>query len=93
VAARKLLRACRRDRAVEAQAAWNAWRNMQDVGFQPGPELRAAVLGMQRHLLGPVPSSSWRGDELGRAFKAHRTAAKSTGRPRRSEVLPFLNAR
>lgn len=93
VAARNLLRACRRDHAVEALAAWNAWRNTQEVGFQSGPELRAAVLGLQRHILGPASSDSWRGDELARAFEAQRTAAKSASIARRSAVLPLLNAR
>lgn len=92
-AARKLRRACRRDHAIEAHAAWNDWRNTQEIGFRPGPELRAAVLGMQRYLLGPASSDSWRGDELARAFEAERAAAKSTGMPRRSAVLPMLNAR
>lgn len=91
VAARKLLRACGHHDAVAAQVAWSQWHNLQDASFRPGPELRAAVTGMQRCLFGPVTAGSWHGDELARAFDAERALSKtsSTGRP--SLVLPLLN--
>jgi hypothetical protein len=91
VAARKLLRACRHHDAAAAQAAWNQWHNMQDDKFLPGPELRAAVTGMQRCLFGPATAGSWRGDELARAFNAERALFKISSKGRPSSILPLLN--
>jgi hypothetical protein len=93
VAARKLLRACRHHDAVAAQTAWSQWHSMQDASFRPGPELRAAVTGMQRCLFGPATAGSWRGDELARAFDAECALSKTSGIGRPSPVLPLLNPR
>ena len=91
VAGRKLPRACRHHDAAAAQAVWNQWYNMQDASFRPGPELRAAVTGMQRCLFGPATAGSWRGDELARAFDAERALSKTSSIGRPSPVLPLLN--
>ena len=91
VAARKLLQACRHHDAAAAQAAWNQWFKMQDASFRPGPELRAAVTGMQRCLFGPATAGSWRGDELAKAFDAKRALSKTSSIGRPSPVLPLLN--
>ena len=93
VAARQLLRACRRNEAAPAATAWNAWRDTQGTGFQPGPELRAAILGLQRQLFGPVPAAPWRGDELVRAFNENPTAAKTSFSHTAASALPELNPR
>jgi len=91
VAARQLLRACRRNDAASAETAWNAWRDAQSVGFQPVPELRAPVLGLQRQLLGPPPATPWRGDGLARAFERHQATAKTSFSHKPASALPELN--
>jgi hypothetical protein len=101
VASRKLLGACRHQDAAAAQAAWNQWQNTQGPGFQPRPELRAAVTAMQRSLFGPAtPGSkvgsmvgSWRGDELAKAFDAERALSKTPSISRPLPILPLLNPR
>ena len=93
VAARQLLRACRRNDAAPAATAWNAWRDTQGTGFQPGAELRAAILGLQRQLFGPVPAAPWRGDDLVRAFNENPTAAKASFSHTAASALPELNPR
>ena len=91
VAARQLLRACRRHDAAAAAAAWTAWRNTQDSAFLPGRELRSAVLGLQRHRFGPTPALAWRGDELARAFGEYLAAAKAHATHKPALLLPGLN--
>lgn len=91
VAARQLLRACRRNEAAPAATAWNAWRETQLTGFQPGPELRAAVLGLQRQLFGPECAAPWHGDGLARAFKKNPAAAETRFSHRPVSALPELN--
>jgi hypothetical protein len=91
VAARKLLQACRRRDAVAAQTSWNQWHSMQDASFLPGPDLRAAVIEMQRCLFGPATAGSWRGDELARAFDAEHALAKTSDTARTTSDLPLLN--
>ena len=93
VAARQLLRACRRNDAAPAATAWNAWRDTQGTGFQPSAELRAAILGLQRQLFGPVPAAPWRGDDLVRAFNENPTAAKASFSHEAAAALPELNPR
>ena len=93
VAARQLLRACRRNEAAPAATAWNAWRETQGPGFQPGPELLAAVLGLQRQLFGAVPAAPWRGDDLVHAFKETLAAEKASFSPTAASALPELNPR
>ena len=91
VAARQLLRACRRNEAAPAATAWNAWRETQPSGFQPGPELRAAVLGLQRQLFGSECAAPWHGDGLARAFKKNPAAAETRFSHRPVSALPELN--
>ena len=91
VAARKLLQSCRRHDAAAAQIAWSQWHSMQDTAFLPGPDLRAAVIEMQRCIFGPATAGSWRGDELARAFDAERVLAKISDTARTTSVLPLLN--
>lgn len=93
VAGRKLTRACRRHDAPMAATAWTAWRNMQDPAFRPGPELRSAVLALQRHFFGPEPIGSWQGEELGRAFGKTLGAVKACPSRESVSVLPLLNPR
>lgn len=91
VAARQLLRACRLNNPALAETAWNAWREMQASGFQPGPELRAAVLDLQRQLFGPAPAAPWRGDDLARAFEKNPATAKIHFSHKPPSALPELN--
>lgn len=91
VAARQLLRACRRNAAAPAATAWNAWRETQPTGFQPGPELRAAVLDLQRQLFGAECAAPWHGDGLARAFKKNPAAAETSFSHRPVSALPELN--
>jgi hypothetical protein len=91
VAARQLLRACRRNDAAGAETAWGLWRDTQGTGFQPGPELRAAVLGLQRQLFGPAPAGQWHGDDLARAFENNPTAVTVGLIHEPGSALPELN--
>jgi hypothetical protein len=91
VAARRLRRACRQHDAAAAATAWDAWRSTQGARFQPGPELLAAVVGLQRHRFGPPPAVPWQGGELARSFGAALAAAKSHARRRSPAILPSLN--
>lgn len=91
VAARQLLRACRRNDDTLAAAAWNAWRDTQAVGFEPNSELRAAVLDLQRQLFGPESNTQWRGDALARAFHKHPAATHSRFFRQPASALPDLN--
>jgi hypothetical protein len=91
VAARKLLRACRRHDALAAETAWIAWRNTQRAAFQPDPSLRSAVLGLQRHLFGPAPAANWQGTDLARAFGERLAAAKAHRLRESASALPLLN--
>lgn len=93
VASRRLLRACRHNDAVAAEAAWTAWRNTQDAAFQPDPKLRSAILELQRCLFGPTPAESWQGDALARAFSENLASARAVRRHEASSVLPQLNPR
>ncbi len=87
----KLLRACRRNNSAAAAAYWASWRNTQGAGFEPGPELRAAVVALQRRQFGPGPDAPWRGDDLAESFLWHlKNSNRSGGRERRSG-LPELN--
>jgi len=91
VAARKLLRACRRNDAAGAEVAWSAWQNTQGTAFQPDPKLRSAILELQRCLFGPPPAVSWQGDALARAFSESLTSPKAFRPHKRSFDLPLLN--
>jgi hypothetical protein len=91
VAARKLLRACRQNNASAAEAAWRAWCATQGADCQPGPELRSAVLGMQRCIYGPAPTGSWKGAELARAFRRSDPVRDSCVNRTDESSLPQLN--
>ena len=65
--------------------------NTQDVAFQPGPELRSAVLGLQRQLFGPAPGPAWQGDELARVFGESLAAVKTHFARKLTAALPLLN--
>ncbi len=91
IAGRQLLRACRNHDATAAQTAWGGWRNTQDATFQPAPEFDAAIIALQRHLFGPSPAASWKGEELARAFKAHLTTATTRTCEESTSILPLLN--
>lgn len=93
VAARELHEACRRHDVAGATTAWVAWRNMQDPRFEPGPELRAAVLGAERQRFGPRPDPVWRGTALARAFARARAAVKGGAVAVPRCALPELNPR
>ena len=91
VAGRQLLRACRNHEAAAAQTAWVGWRNTQDAPFQPAPELDAAIIALQRHLFGPAPTASWKGNVLALAFHAHLATATTRTGGKSTSVLPLLN--
>lgn len=91
VAGRLLLRACRNHEAATAQTAWLGWRNTQDATFQPGPELHVAIVALQRHLFGPAPITTWNGNELACAFKAHLATSTTHNSQQPTSVLPLLN--
>jgi len=91
VTARQLLRACRRNNPALAETAWNAWRDNQPTGFQPGPELRDAVLGLRRQLFGPKSDAPWHGEDLARAFKKNPAAAETSFSHQPASALPELN--
>ena len=64
---------------------------MQGASFQPDPELRAALLGLRRHLFGPSQRLSWEGNELARAFGDTLAAMKVRKGHEAGSVLPLLN--
>lgn len=109
VAARKLIRACRRDDAAAANTAWIEWQNTLNMAvgqrpdaarsfrptvqpFQPSPELRAAVVEMQRVVFGPATTHSWRGDDLARTFAQSVAATPPQLTYESAPTLPYLNA-
>lgn len=91
VIARKLFRACHRYDAAAAENAWTRWRNLQGASFQPGPELSAALLSLERHLFGPPRSFRWRGETLARAFGDTLAAMKVHKDHEAESILPLLN--
>ena len=91
VAARQLLRACRRNDAAAAAAAWSAWRTMQCADFQPGHELGSAIICLQRNLFGPAPAAQWQGLDLARTFGETLAAAKCNLSHESASPLPALN--
>jgi hypothetical protein len=93
VAARRLLRACRRNDAAAAQSAWSAWRASQVVDFRRATELYAAVVSMQRYRYGPDSTTAWSGDELARSFVAYSAASVPDDSTEAASGLPSLNPR
>jgi hypothetical protein len=68
-------------------------RGLKYPPYQPIPELRSTVLGLQRHLFGQASEVTWQGDDLARAFGENLTAAKVHSAPRGGSALPLLNPR
>jgi hypothetical protein len=91
VAARRLIRACRAHNAAAANSAWTEWRNIQADSFQLTPELRVAVLEMQRFLFGPATTRSWSGKDLAHTFKNLVVTRRSPPAHDSSLALPYLN--
>ena len=91
VLARKLLRACRQNNSAAAGNLWLAWRNTQGADFEPGSELQASVLSLQRHLFGPEPAGLWNGDSLASAFAKQIKNAKEQTSRQKTSLLPELN--
>ena len=91
VLARKLLRACRQNNSAAAGNLWLAWRNTQGADFEPGPELQASVLSLQRYLFGPEPAGVWNGDALASAFARQIKNAKGRTYRQKTSLLPELN--
>lgn len=92
VAARRLLRACRRDDAEAAAAAWLAWENTQPPGSRPSPRLRSTTAELYRLLYGYAGESTWTGRELETAFREHAARNRSSRRSRPVALAP-LNPR
>lgn len=90
VAARNLLRACRKNDPKAAEEAWSAWRISQPSDFQPDHKLRTAVLEMQRQLFGPRTEDRWQGENLAAVFKTQRPH-HTTHPAARQTKLPRLN--
>lgn len=92
VAARHLLRACRRNDPAASQKAWNQWSLEAGQDLDPDLELRDAVLAMNRALFGPVSEEAWDGSAMICAFKKACHARRSLpGRSTQSK-LPPLNS-
>lgn len=91
VAARRLLRTCRRHDAFAAQRAWTEWLRLQSPTFEPDHDLRSAVVGMQRHLFGPTIAESWNGNELKQVFRAQRARLRCVFSRTKPITLPPLN--
>ncbi len=92
IAARKLLRACRRHDVMAASRAWARWLSLQPVDFEPIPQLRSAVLKMQRHLFSRASADSWNGRELKLVFRAQRKQLRSVFTRNTIPALPRLNS-
>ncbi len=91
IAARALLRACRRNDARATISAWNHWLSLQKPEFQTPEALRKQVLALQRQLFGLSPADNWDGSELTQAFRsAIATQHQKTGQYHHS-ALPPLN--
>lgn len=86
IAAKALLHACRRDDALAALAAWEAWERLRaPVALKL--ELAEAVHGLFRHAYAANQDGAWRGAALARAFLAQPTASPHP----RTSPLPGLN--
>lgn len=90
VAARKLMRACRRNDAPEAQAAWFTWQNTQPAPFHVSSRLRAATTELQRCLYGLKNQAVWQGQELRQAFREQLDGQRWTQADAAAD-LPTLN--
>jgi hypothetical protein len=96
VAARRIRAACARNDAAAAQAAWLAWRGLQDPAFDPGDALRAALSDLQRRRYGrtsggDASSDAWRGAELAHAFRARAASERTRASRLTPSALPPLN--
>ncbi|MGE3311565.1 MAG: hypothetical protein AB7O66_16485 [Limisphaerales bacterium] len=97
VAARRLLRACRRSDAEGALSAWTRWTLARAPDSPPLPDdLRRAVVELERSLYGAARPGQgpgrWHGQPLAGSFRAHlrrRHRARHGG----ASALPALNPR
>jgi hypothetical protein len=90
-ALRTLRRACARNDAAAAYAAWTSWRSARDSPFEPDAELRAAVHELEAKLFGPAPEMAWRGEPLAHALGRQLRAERPPRSARRIAALPPLN--
>ena len=91
IAARRLLAACGKNDASEAQKAWDVWRNC--VGAEDfGRELNAALLDLQSGLFGRVSGGDWQGNRLAAAFRKEAGLRKARKQGKSGSPLPELNA-
>lgn len=93
VAARKLLRACKRNDPVAAAGAWFQWRATRDPAWRPASEMQSAVIELQRHLYGRTDGEPWNGRGLARAFNRNASAIRTSPAYRPDSILPLLNGR
>jgi len=91
VAERNLLRACRKDNAMEAVKAWHSWIICQEQNFRPNPELRAEIIQLHKQTYGEDPVTPWQGDTLACIFKKHLAFVRRTRSPHADSCLPLLN--
>lgn len=86
-AARRLMNACRRNRAKQAMLAWWNWLAASDKELPIGNELTAAVTDLERRFYGTSAATTWQGQELLAAFEQHR---KSFGKLKYRHALGDL---
>ena len=91
VAARELLRACRRNDAAAAVKEWIKWQNTRGNAFQCSPRLSDAVAQLHRSVFCAVPASQWEGDEFILAFRENASLRKTGSSDDAAAKLPLLN--
>ncbi|QDV59232.1 BatD family protein [Rosistilla oblonga] len=93
VAARHLIRACHRNDAAAAEAAWTDWQNTQPASYQPSAELFATAAELHRTRYGQraEASAAWQGQPLAQAFR--KATATSSATQNQQPPLPPLNPR
>ena len=91
LAARRLLRACRRNDAADASRAWLAWASLQEPRFVPTESLHIAATDLQRYCYGRSPDHDWDGHTLARAFREQLAALRQGRGHVKDEALPPLN--
>jgi len=90
VAARQLIRACRRNNAADAERAWNRWRVTQPFTLVMEPQLRTELVELHRHKY-QTSEMTWRGENLERAFRRHLDRRDLSKRRADRDPLPPLN--
>jgi len=91
VAARSLLKACRRQNVEAAQRSWLLWRSTQPAGLQLTEELNSAVIEMHSQLFSNRKQKNWVGDRLYTAFKNQSFAEQARSGKYLKKLLPKLN--